>query len=110
MCDIFFAALIVTLDTTSIALIGYKRRCPAGTSAPNIYATCDRSGFYARIRRWREMERERSMMITTIGGTTPQLSLTTPSSLSSDSGGATSTSISFESSSHQQKRRDRRND
>ncbi len=50
------------------------------------------------------------MMITTIGGTTPQLSLKTPSSLSSDSGGATSTSISFESPSHQQKRRDRRND
>ncbi len=47
-------------------------------------------------------------MITMAIGSTPQLSLTTPSSLSSDSGGATSTSISFESSSRQRKRNERR--
>ena len=45
-------------------------------------------------------------MITTIGSSTPQLSLTTPSSLSSSSdSGATSTSTS-----HQRKRRDRRDE
>ena len=71
------------------------------------HATCERTGFYARIRRWQEKEREESMITMAIGST-PQLSLATPSSLSSDSGGATSTSISFESSSRQRKRNERR--
>ena len=74
----FFSALIICSDAASISLVGDAIQCPPTTS-PTNFSGCERSGFYAQIRRWHES----NSVITTI--TTPQSSHMTPSSLSSNS-------------------------